>query len=109
MARYIDAEKLKEHIMDLPTWVKEDDWWSSTKYPDGHFDCDDIINSINNAPTADVVEVKHGYWEIVKGSNGKEKMVCTNCRHQQDLHSTFTYCPNCGALIDGRVIHDGRR
>lgn len=62
---------------------------------------------VEDTPTADVVEVKYGYWEIVKGSNGKEKMVCTNCRHQQDLHSTFTYCPNCGALIDGRAIHNG--
>lgn len=56
---------------------------------------------------SDYAEVKYGYWEIVKGSNGKEKMVCTNCRHQQDLHSTFTYCPNCGTLIDGRVIYNG--
>lgn len=42
-----------------------------------------------------------GEWEIVIGSNGKEKMVCTNCRHQQDLASTFTYCPNCGAKMKG--------
>lgn len=42
-----------------------------------------------------------GEWEIVKGSNGKEKMVCTNCRHQQDLASTFTFCPNCGARMGG--------
>ena len=42
-----------------------------------------------------------GYWEIVKGSNGKEKMVCTNCRHKQDLASTFSYCPNCGAKMGG--------
>lgn len=41
-----------------------------------------------------------GEWEIVKGSDGKEKMVCTNCRHQQDL-ATFTYCPNCGASMHG--------
>lgn len=40
-------------------------------------------------------------WEIVIGSNGKEKMVCTNCRHQQDLASTFTYCPKCGAKMKG--------
>lgn len=40
-----------------------------------------------------------GRWEIVIGSNGKEKMVCTNCRHGQDLESTFTYCPNCGAKM----------
>ena len=70
-------------------------------------DREDIQEFLDNIPTADVVEVKYGYWEIVKGSNGKEKMVCTNCRLQQDLHSTFTYCPNCGALIDGRVIHNG--
>lgn len=42
-----------------------------------------------------------GEWEIVLGSNGKEKMVCTKCRHGQDLHSTFTYCPNCGARMKG--------
>lgn len=42
-----------------------------------------------------------GMWEIVIGSNGKEKMVCTNCRHQQNLASTFTFCPNCGARMKG--------
>ena len=80
-----------------------------------------IVNSIRDYlkknPNATKEEVakktKHStktirkYWEIAKGSNGKEKMVCTNCRHQQDLHNTFTYCPNCGALIDGRVIYNG--
>lgn len=44
-----------------------------------------------------------GEWEIVIGSNGREKMVCTNCRHQQDLASTFTYCPNCGARMRGSI------
>ena len=42
-----------------------------------------------------------GEWEIVKGSHGKEIMICTNCRHSQDLHATFTYCPNCGAKMKG--------
>ena len=48
-----------------------------------------------------------GEWEIVKGSNGKEIMVCTNCRHSQDLHSTFTYCPNCGARMHGAKMKGG--
>lgn len=48
-------------------------------------------------------EKREGEWEIVIGSNGKEKMVCTNCRHGQDLHSTFTYCPNCGARMRGVI------
>ena len=40
-----------------------------------------------------------GEWKITKGSHGKEIMICTNCRHSQDLNSTFTYCPNCGAKM----------
>ena len=88
MPRYIDADIALEKMKN---------WHTKER----------LMDCVRDMPTADVVEVKRGYWEIVKGSNGKEKMVCTNCRHQQDLHSTFTYCPNCGALIDGRVIHNG--
>ncbi len=49
---------------------------------------------------ADVAPVRHGEWEIVVGSNGKEYMVCTCCRVSQDLTGVFTYCPNCGAKMD---------
>ena len=52
-------------------------------------------------PSADVAPVRHGRWEIVIGSNGKEYMVCTCCRVSQDLTGVFTYCPNCGAKMDG--------
>ena len=51
-------------------------------------------------PSADVAPVRHGRWEIVVGSNGKEYMVCTRCRVSQDLTGVFTYCPNCGAKMD---------
>ena len=101
MARYIDADKLKERL-EIISVVADDLYGMGINRG-----IDRAETEIDMLPTADVVEVKHGYWEIVKGSNGKEKMVCTNCRHQQDLHSTFTYCPNCGALIDGIVIHNG--
>ena len=50
---------------------------------------------------ADVMPVRHGEWEIVVGSNGKEYMVCTCCRVSQDLTGVFTYCPNCGADMRG--------
>ena len=59
---------------------------------------DRLVNAIYNAGYRKQSE---GEWEIVVGSNGREKMVCTNCRHQQDLASTFTYCPNCGARMKG--------
>ena len=56
--------------------------------------------AIFKIPVADVVPVRHERWEIVVGSNGKEHMVCTGCRKQQDLTGVFSYCPNCGAKMD---------
>ena len=58
------------------------------------------LQSISDMPAADVAPVRHAKWEIVVGSNGKEYMVCTGCRKQQDLTDVFSYCPNCGAKID---------
>ena len=60
-----------------------------------------VPNTIKNMPAADVAPVRHGEWEIVVGSNGKEYMVCTCCRVSQDLTGVFTYCPNCGCRMDG--------
>ena len=104
MARHIDADKLIGHIKDLPTWFKEDGWWHSTKYPDGHFDCDDVINSIDNAPTADVAEVKYGEWikhfdDLFPAESTQECSVC----HEEEFITLCNdnYCPNCGAKMDG--------
>ena len=65
----------------------------------GLADC--IASEISCLPAADVAPVVHGRWEIVVGSNGNEYMVCTCCRVSQDLTGVFTYCPNCGAKMDG--------
>ena len=59
--------------------------------------------AILKIPAADVASVRHGEWEIVVGSNGNAYMVCTCCRVSQDLTGVFTYCPNCGAKMDGGV------
>ena len=61
---------------------------------------DDTFDYIDSEPAADVAPVQHAKWEIVVGSNGKEYMVCTGCRKQQDLTGVFSYCPNCGAKMD---------
>ena len=95
MKKYVDAEELLKHKRKMRGFDLCEEFWDEAVL------CEDI----KNAPAADVVEVRRGLWEIVKGSNGQEKMVCTNCRHQQDLHSTFTYCPNCGAKIDATKIN----
>ena len=100
MADYIDREDLVEWLKRIP--LKD--------LSDGRGLCrvifeDDFKKAIKEMPKgiiADVAPVvRHGEWEIVVGSNGKEYMVCTCCRVSQDLTGVFTYCPNCGAKMDG--------
>lgn len=59
-----------------------------------------LSERLKKAPTIEVKPIVHAHWEIVVGSNGKEYMVCTGCRKQQDLTGVFSYCPNCGAMMD---------
>ncbi len=97
---YIKLEDLQKFPIRMNHYDKE--------HGNEHFvyGVESVLEYAEYLPKVDVVEVRHGRWEIVKGSNGKEKMVCTNCRHQQDLYSTFTYCPNCGAKMDGKKVTD---
>ena len=61
---------------------------------------DEIRDMVSRFPAADVAPVRHARWEVVVGSDGKEHMVCTGCRKQQDLTGVFAYCPNCGAKMN---------
>ena len=99
MAKYIDREALVEWLKRIP--LKD--------LSDGLGLCrvifeDDFKRAIKKIPKGiivDVAPVRHGEWEIVVGSNGKEYMVCTCCRISQALTGVFTYCPNCGAKMYG--------
>ena len=64
--------------------------------------CENVCRrAIERILADDVAPVRHARWEVVVGSDGKEHMVCTGCRKQQDLTGVFSYCPNCGCLMDG--------
>ena len=97
MAEYIEREKLLE-IINSRIEVLRKEYGDFDEYTDG---IDECIDRIEDFPAADVAPVRHGEWEIVIGSNGKEYMVCTCCRVSQDLTGVFSYCPNCGAKMDG--------
>ena len=91
MDEYIKKEDIEQKIQDgLNNLVL------------GH-DAIEVLGMIYVMPAADVAPVRHGEWEIVVGSNGKEYMVCTCCRVSQDLTGVFSYCPNCGAKMDGNT------
>ena len=89
MADYIKKEYAVDAVLDV---------YYDT--PDIDLSGEKFEAAIFKIPLADVVPVRHGKWEIVVGSNGKEYMVCTCCRVSQDLTGVFTYCPNCGAKMD---------
>ena len=90
MAEYIEREYAVDAVLDV---------YYDT--PDINLSGEKFEAAILKIPAADVAPVRHGEWEIVVGSNGNEYMVCTCCRVSQDLTGVFTYCPNCGAMMDG--------
>ena len=90
MAEYIDREAVVDAVIGI---------YYDT--PEINLTEEKFEAAINGIQAADVAPVRHGEWEIVVGSNGKEYMVCTCCRVSQDLTGVFTYCPNCGAYMRG--------
>ena len=102
--RLIDAENLLKQYEQIDWYCvsKEGQFMRGATTEDNpfihYYDGEEIIK---NAPTIETDPVRHGEWEIVVGSNEKEYMVCTCCRVSQDLTGVFTYCPNCGAKMDG--------
>ncbi len=99
MARYIDADKFYNNYSDK--WGLE--------YEDTG-EIDRVAFAISHAPTADVVEVKHGEWKRIECGT-----ICTNCNRVYDNDFEFSYkqikqyfkrCPDCGAKMDGGKAND---
>jgi hypothetical protein len=96
MARYIDADALWEELKKL-NWSDDDVMYHIVKV------------FIEDAPTADVVEVKHGEWIVKELLLSRCKNVfCSECGYIErkgpawDISwGTPNYCPNCGAKMDG--------
>ncbi len=97
MARYIDADALKLDI-DLSKGATVLDMALS------------VIKAVQEAPTADVAEVKHGEWKIIADYKESEVAQCTHCKEdfwymkQGQLQiKHMPYCPECGAKMDGNI------
>lgn len=107
MARYIDADVLHIQMEDLYEHHIEMHNFSA----DGAVaDCLDLLD---NAPTADVVEVKHGEWMELKELFYDEEfhseypMKCYKCSEcDRVILNKEPYC-NCGAKMDERSKQSG--
>ena len=64
-----------------------------------------VCGVIDDAPTIDAVPVKHARWEQCCNLMG-EYFKCSECEYKAEVPTCmgepiFTYCPNCGAKMDG--------
>lgn len=112
MSDLISRSALIEHIKDVPTWLVHDK--NPRKYPVGMYDPEDIISSIENAPTIEAEPVRYGEW--IEANDGTH--FCSECGSDaqytwDDIDRNFinsandvpdrisNYCPNCGAKMKG--------
>lgn len=95
MARYVDADATLEIYKGwLPQLARPEDKGDRT----GVETC---IIVLENAPTADVVGVKHGYWKREKLVMCEPYYLCSICGKLHDQE--YLYCNECGAKMDGRI------
>ena len=93
--KYIDADALLKALCTVSAPTPSESWI-----------VEKCIDKVNEQPTADVVEVRHGEWK--KSSPYNRFMNCSVCGFGQD-HTTFNYCPHCGAKMDGeRRLNNGQ-
>lgn len=68
------------------------------------FDAIEILSEVHFMPTADVVEVRHSYWQCSTVRMSSRDITCRHCHRTETISNgkeDFEYCPHCGARMDG--------
>ena len=66
----------------------------------------DFYVALNEVPAADVMEVRHGRWEMAP-CNGVYDMRCSACGFCPGIRFfSSNYCPDCGAHMEKEADHD---
>ena len=98
MARYIDAEKLKQTLTELYDLAK----WKPREL---HFSLFDMVANIDGELSADVMPVIHAHW--IEKEDDPALCRCSHCRPAiRGKYNYFfsctmwEYCPHCGAKMD---------
>ena len=101
MARYIDADKFKEHIASFTGLFTEEGFM---------IDYQAVLTAIDNAYAADVVSKSEGEWEtILHNPRGEMLNVYSHiCKVEgcgyfyKDIRPYgHNFCPNCGSKMKG--------
>ena len=101
MARYIDPSKIKLTGLTFEDINNE-----------VYFSLTDVRKAIEQTPTADVVEVRHGEWKPIDPESDV-RFFCSKCETEistswdYDEAEMWRYCPCCGAKMDGERKEQG--
>ena len=99
MPKYIDADalckKLEKYVPD--GWDEYNDGFTTMQA--------NAMSEVEFSPAADVAPVVHGRW--IEDDTGIMHY-CSEC-HKYNGSTTYMpkYCPNCGALMDGKDEDNG--
>ena len=68
------------------------------------------LRELRDVPAADVVPVVHGRWEYNPPTiNTYGQLKCSICNWwtlDPSVDRSYSYCPNCGARMDGGVSNE---
>ena len=93
MSRYIDADAAVKRFEELHG--NENTLLNS-------YNADWIVSFIEDQPTADVQEVRHGRWDEIRDAYGHlEGWIHRDCGRMSMAEEK--YCPTCGAIMDEEV------
>lgn len=98
MAEYIDREALIESVKSKHICVTPYTSAANAVQTQGRL----FREAVDEALTADVVEVRHGFWGLETDEEEPLPMfklvVCSVCNKK--ANNTYNYCPECGAKMD---------
>lgn len=105
MARLIDAEKLKDHLDATKDVIMstQNDVLSASAKGAAIGVCQAILEVVDAQPTIDAQTVRHGQWindTFCSECNRFPVDVSFNVSNQK-LAKYFSWCPHCGAKMDG--------
>lgn len=99
--KYIEREKVAEMIKNYGKNAIDD----GLKTLDPIDDIVLLVKFVDSIPTADVVEVRHSYWQCSNVRMSSRDITCKYCHRTETISNgseDFEYCPHCGAKMDGK-------
>ena len=92
---YVEKEKVLE--------IAKDKYYSD--FHKSMADLTSLRELLEDTPAADVVEVRHSYWQCFNVRMSSRNITCRYCHRTETISNgteDFEYCPHCGAKMDGK-------